>query len=163
MTALILSPEYIQYKLKLNQSLSHSKNNLEVTTELYCNLKQVGFVQANNLKQTLNRRVFTVHRFSIIILNFLGSRNTSNYKIVGYLPFSLFKSIFSFVHWKRSWQLACHRTIFKVSEFTRAEKHNRSGLQALRQNRIRFFLLANIHQRNEEWKDHYGSRAITGR
>ena len=33
----------------------------------------VGFVQVNNLKQTLNRRVFTVHRFSIIILKFLGS------------------------------------------------------------------------------------------
>jgi len=27
----------------------------------------VGFVQVNNLKQTLNRRVFIVHRFSIII------------------------------------------------------------------------------------------------
>ena len=33
----------------------------------------VGFVQVNNLKQTLNRRVVTVHRFSIIILKFLGS------------------------------------------------------------------------------------------
>ena len=33
----------------------------------------VGFVQVNNLKQTLNRRIFTVHRFSIIILKFLGS------------------------------------------------------------------------------------------
>ena len=36
----------------------------------------VGFVQVNNLKQTLNRLVFTVHRFSIIliiILKFLGS------------------------------------------------------------------------------------------
>ena len=40
----------IQVKI-INQSLSHSKNNLEMTTELYCNLKQVGFVQVNNLKK----------------------------------------------------------------------------------------------------------------
>ena len=33
----------------------------------------VGFVQVNNLKQTLNRLLLTVHRFSIIILKFLGS------------------------------------------------------------------------------------------
>ena len=32
----------------------------------------VGFVQVNSMKQTLNRRVFTVHRFSIIIFKFLG-------------------------------------------------------------------------------------------
>ena len=32
----------------------------------------VGFVQVNSIKQTLNRRVFTVRRFSIIILKCLG-------------------------------------------------------------------------------------------
>ena len=36
-------------------------------------LSQVeGFIQVNSIKQTLSRRVFSVHRFSIIILKFLG-------------------------------------------------------------------------------------------
>ena len=40
----------------------------------------VGFVQVNNLKQTLNRRIFTVHRFSISILNSWGHATSTLYK-----------------------------------------------------------------------------------
>ena len=40
----------------------------------------VGFVQVKNLKQTLNRLVFTVRRFSIIILKFLRYVTSTLYK-----------------------------------------------------------------------------------
>ena len=40
----------------------------------------VGFVRVKNLKQTLNRLVFTVHKFGITILNFCGHVTWTLYK-----------------------------------------------------------------------------------